>query len=391
MASNNEDFQLLKTFSGIIHRQPLFVNDDLTVDSYHFSFLDMQGKKLDDDSELPAFIEQIPTILPAISEQHKALLSVPESWREQLLSANSNIDFTFDLNGASSSNGSVGSFARNASLEKKDDDSNTLLINLADFDANQLVEHLPYWRDQHSILCATNVNASEQFKFCQQHDLDLLQGQFYTSPAEKKHTKLAPSTHIVMELLVKLYDPDVDAEELNKTISLDIVLSYKLLRLINSAFFALPNKIDNIKQAIVLLGAKKIKTWASLLSLSGLDDKPNELRIVAMARAKMCELLSKYYKGDPELFFAAGFFSSLDALMDKPLPSLLNNLPLSDELNQALTRHGGAAGRALHDVLAYEKGDWKAIDASPLPAEVISRTYLDAIHWAKELNTQLKD
>ena len=135
----------------------------------------------------------------------------------------------------------------------------------------------------------------------------------------------------------------------------------------------------------------KIKTWASLLSLSGIDDKPVELRIVAMTRARMCELLAKYYKGSPETFFAAGLFSTLDALMDKPLASLVSNLPLSPELQAALLHKEGDVGHALQDVLNYEQGDWQAISASAIPAEVLARVYLDAIHWAKELNKQLQD
>ena len=105
----------------------------------------------------------------------------------------------------------------------------------------------------------------------------------------------------------------------------------------------------------------------------------------------MTELLAKFYKGQAETFFAAGLFSTLDALMDKPLASIIERLPLSDELNQALLNRTGAVGRALQDVINYEKGDWAAVEASPLPIEVLVRAYLDAIHWAKELSSQLHD
>jgi len=387
-------FELLKTYSGLIHRQPLFITAQLDVESYHLSFLTKQGEKLSDDAEVPKFIEQLPSILPAISERQKALLSLPESWREALLGTDqSEVNFTLDVNGgdAPSTNNNHFSFARHASISKDSKDSNTLLIDIAEFDPKVLTEHLPAWRERHSTLCATNVNERDEFTFCKQHDLDLLQGQFYTLPAANDNQKISPSTQILMELLVKLQEPDVEANELANIINLDISLSYKLLRLINSAFFGLRKEVNSIQQAIVLLGFSKIKTWASLLSLSGVDDKPKELRVVAMTRAKMCSLLAKYYKGQADTFFAAGLFSTLDALMDKPLPSLISNLPLSPELVNALQNHSGAAGRALQDVLNYEKGDWQALDASPLPVEIIARAYLDAINWAKELNSHLQD
>ena len=394
MADKPAPFQLLKTYSGLIHRQPLFIRNDLAVDSYHLSFLSKQGEKLDDDSEVPAFLEQLPSILPAISERQKALLSMPESWRDALIN-NQQLDtnFTLDVNGDNEpeTDNKQFSFARHASLTQDSQESKTLLIDVEEFNPATLTEHLPYWRDRHEILCATNVNKLDEFSFCQQHDLDLLQGQFYTLPSNSSNKKISSSVQILMELLVKLQNPEIDAEELANTINLDISLSYKLLRLINSAFFGLPKEISSIKQAIVMLGHKKIKTWASLLSLSSVDDKPQELRVMAMTRAKMCELLAKYYKGQTETFFAAGLFSSLDALIDKPLASLLNNLPLSPELNQALLNHSGIAGRALHDVLSYEKGDWQTVATSPLPIEIIARAYLDAINWAKELSVQLRD
>ncbi|MDC9725149.1 MAG: HDOD domain-containing protein [Gammaproteobacteria bacterium] len=393
MSEKRAPFELLKTYSGLIHRQPLFITNQLDVESYHLSFLTKHGEKLDDDTEIPKFIEQLPAILPAISERQKALLSLPESWRETLLNTDdSEINFTLDVNGNDEPTvkNSHFTFARHASLNKDSKDSSTLLIDIEEFDPKTLTEHLPTWRKRHSILCATNVNQRDEFTFCKQHDLDLLQGQFYTLPAANDNQRISPATQILMELLVKLQNPDIEASELADTINLDISLSYKLLRLINSAFFGLRKEVSSIQQAIVLLGFTKIKTWASLLSLSGVDDKPKELRIVAMTRAKMCEMLAKYYKGQADTFFAAGLFSTLDALMDKPLPSLLNNLPLSPELVNALQNHSGAAGRALQDVLNYEKGDWVALDASPLPVEVIARAYLDAIHWAKELNSQLQ-
>lgn len=393
MADKPAPFELLKSYSGLIHRQPLFITDQLDVDSYHLSFLTKQGESLDDDAEVPKFLEQLPSILPAISERQKALLSLPESWRETLLNVHeSDINLTLDVDrdAAPKTDNNLFSFALHASLEQ-DSDSNTLLIDLADFNPDMLTEHLPTWRKKHDILCATNVNERDEYSFCKQHDLDLLQGQFYTLPAANDNKKISPSVQILMELLVKLQDPEVEAKELANIISLDISLSYKLLRLINSAFFGLRREVDTLQQALVMLGHSKIKTWASLLSLSGIDDKPKELRVVAMTRAKMCELLAKYYKGQPDTFFAVGLFSTLDALMDKSLPSLLNNLPFSAEVKQALQDLSGPAGRALNDVLNYEKGDWVALNASPLPIEVIARAYLDAINWAKELNTQLHD
>jgi EAL and modified HD-GYP domain-containing signal transduction protein len=385
-------FERLKTFSGLIHRQPIFVPKKLDLDSYHISFFDINGEKLNDDSPIPDFVSELPNLLPSITQHHKALLTLPESWQHALLEMEKiDMDLTIDVNGSDKpASVNVFTFAGYADLAIPRH-TETLLIDMAKLDQATLSSHIQTWRQQHQLLCATNVNDVDTLSFCTQQQLDLLQGQFYTLPIiDEKHT-IAPSTQTLMSLLVKLQEPDVEPEDLAETINMDVTLSYKLLRLINSAFFGLPREVSSTKQAVMMLGLNKVKTWASLLCLSGMDDKPNELRVIAMVRARMCELLAKYYKGQPESFFAAGLFSTLDALLDKPLSSITEKLPLADELKTALLDHEGAAGRALRDVICYERRDWQTLNNSAIPKEILARTYLDAINWAKELNAQIQD
>lgn len=394
MADQQASFELLKTFSGLIHRQPMFMASQLDVDSYHLSFLDIHGQKLSDDAEVPEFMEQLPIILPAISHRQKALLTIPESWQEALLKQqNIGMELTLDIDDveAPAISNKAFSFARHAEALNGHAHTKTLLIDLQQFKPQELSGQLSQWRQSHQVLCATNVNAAAQYQFCKSHDLDLLQGMFYTLPDAKDNDKVSPSSQTLMELLVKLQEPDVEPEDLADTINQDVALSYKLLRLINSAFFGLPREVSSTKQAVMMLGLNKVKTWASLLCLSGMDDKPNELRSVAMIRARMCELLAKYYQGQSETFFAVGLFSTLDALMDRSLETIIEKLPLSPELKIALTEHQGPAGFALQDALHYERGQWNELENSPIPQEVLVKTYLDSINWAKELNIQLQD
>jgi EAL and modified HD-GYP domain-containing signal transduction protein len=394
MAEQETPFELLKNFSGLIHRQPQFLTDKLDVKSYHINFLNKQGQPLDDDSTIPGFLEHLPSILLEISDRQQTLLSMPESWQEALYASHeTGFSLMLDLNSESYSSADKKSFsfAKHAENINDNEQTNTLLIDMQKQSVEALTEHLPFWREHHKILCASNVNDHQQYEFCKTHTLDLLQGQFYTVPLANDNQKVPLSAQTLMTLLVNLQDPNINPEDIAITINQDLSLSYKLLRLINSAFFGLPREVNSIQQAVVMLGHKKIKTWASLLSLSAVDNKPDELRVVAMTRARMCELLSKHYKGNAETCFAAGLFSALDALLDKPLPEVLSQLPLSPEFNEALLHQSGPTGKALCDVLNYEKGDWLALGTSSLPIEVIASSYIDAIKWAKELNTQLVD
>ena len=196
MADNAAPYDALKTFNGLIHRQPVFVNNKLDVDSYHLTFLNKHGGKLDDDFEVPAFLEQLTAILPAISNRQKALLTIPESWRDALYNINTNgMDITLDIHGNPQSQPAnrAYAFAGHANVATRDAHTKLLLIDLNRFDPASLTENLPRWRQQHDQLCATNVNALEQYSFCKNHAVDLLQGNFYTLPATSGNEKMSPS------------------------------------------------------------------------------------------------------------------------------------------------------------------------------------------------------
>ena len=95
----------------------------------------------------------------------------------------------------------------------------------------------------------------------------------------------------------------------------------------------------------------------SLFLLANIDDKPHELLITAMVRAKMCEQLAQLMQqSSSATFFTVGLLSVLDAFMDRPMSDILPALPLVDEVVQALLVHEGMLGATLHCVLAYEPG-----------------------------------
>ncbi len=395
MAQDVVALEQLKTFSGLIHRHPLFINDELDVGGYHLSFFDMEGKKLDDDIAVPDFVQHLPEILLEINHSPNALLSIPDSWQQTLLNLPKiNASLTFDVNNddAPIVHNNTIRFANRLNSKNNGHRNQTLLIDLAQQNLQQLTDkEIQAWREHHDVLCAINVNDIEQYHYCMSHRLDVLEGIFYTKPDKNARHHIAPSTQTLMSLLVRLQEEDIEPEDLTEIINQDISLSYKLLRLINSAFFGLPKKVESTKQAVLMLGLNKIKTWASLLCLSGMDDKPNELRHVAMFRGRMCELLAKYYKGHSDMFFTVGLLSVLDAMLDSPLADIIEPLPLTAELKTALIDKQGPAGRALADTMSYEQADWENVSTSPVPKEILVKTYLDSIQWAKQLTIQLQD
>lgn len=74
---------------------------------------------------------------------------------------------------------------------------------------------------------------------------------------------------IVNRLNSVIYSPQTSAKEVSKILSMDPALSSKILRIVNSAFYGLPNRITSVTHAIIMLGFNTVKNIA--ISSSVLD------------------------------------------------------------------------------------------------------------------------
>jgi EAL and modified HD-GYP domain-containing signal transduction protein len=188
-----------------------------------------------------------------------------------------------------------------------------------------------------------------------------------------------------VRLLSRLHSDEVDFDELQEIIGRDIALSYNLLRFINSAFFSLPRRVESIRDALVLLGALNVRKWATLMALAESQDKPRELVVTGLVRARMCELLAGASgHRDTEGAFTTGLFSVVDALTDSSMVELLSTLPLSREIIEALLNYEGAKGRLLRAALAYERGNFGELGDLPPTRTSLSDLYAQAVEWATE-------
>lgn len=271
------------------------------------------------------------------------------------------------------------------------DIAHIMMIDATALTPTTLEQHVALLRRDDVRLLAKRVGTQDDFQFCKHLGFDYFQGDFLCQPRVIKGQRSPTNRLAILQLLARLQDPRIEFDELEDMISRDVTLSYKLLRLINSAFFGLPRNIDSLRQALLLLGQKTITTWASLHLLTNIDDKPRELITTAMVRAHMCERLAETMGQDrKETFFLAGLFSVLDALMDRPMPEVLQELPLADDIIQALLLHEGVLGTTLRCVMAYERWNWEGITCPDLDRGAIKDAYLEALAWAAEVSHTLE-
>ncbi len=247
------------------------------------------------------------------------------------------------------------------------------------YHVNLLQEH------KHLNLLAENIDIPEEYEVCRELGFNYFQGHFFSRPKLVRRTRMPSNQLVLMRLLAEVQRPDTNIPKLEAMISQDVGLSYKLLRYINSAFFGLPKPVESIQRAVVFLGTHVIQKWTTLLVLSRVDDKPAELMITAVVRAKMCEILAKAVEYENEdTCFTVGLLSVLEALLDMPMEKILGMLTLADEVNQALLKNEGVPGKLLNVTLRYELGDWQQLDYPELDEDIIMDAYLQSVVWASE-------
>ncbi len=230
-------------------------------------------------------------------------------------------------------------------------------------------------------LLAEKVETHEEFTLLQDWGCELFQGFFFSKPKVVEGKRLGVGQAAAIQLLATINKSDATIPDISHAITQDIGLTYKLLHYINSASFALPNKVESIQHAISLLGLNEVRRWVNILTLSSMSTKPSSLLQNILIRAKMCELLAHEVGEDQESYFLIGLLSSLDAILDQPLEQALHPLPLSSSVKNAILHKTGQGGEALQYALDYEHWSIDNSNFCNIEHQRISAIYLECLSW----------
>lgn len=259
-------------------------------------------------------------------------------------------------------------------------------IDIQAFDPKRLVAEVGWLKTYGVQLVAEKVETYAELRRCRELNFDYFQGFFLSRPEILRRTAVPPNQLETLELITHMQDPNVEIQDLAAIIRRDVALSYKLLRVVNSAYYSLPRTVDSIRDAIVLLGTRQIGSWVSLINLAKIARKPKELTITALVRARMCELVAEVNgRHDGDAFYTVGLFSVLDALLDVPLDAALNALPLTPEVREAVADRTGVMGETLRGVIAYEEGDWDNAYCPGVTDGQLAAIFRDAVVASDEM------
>lgn len=194
----------------------------------------------------------------------------------------------------------------------------------------------------------------------------------------------------VLQLLGELERSDITIDDIDRLVSVDVGLSYKMLRMANSSYLALERRVERTRDAIVYLGLDTVRSVAALLSLSEATDHSPEVVKISLLRA--CHAKELFKLTNPALAHAAfttGLFSNLDLLLGLSINQVLDRIPVSDAIAEALRCETGRLGEGLTVVKAYEMKDLDTLARSNFDPVAIVRAYRDALTWMSRIEKGL--
>jgi c-di-GMP-related signal transduction protein len=252
-----------------------------------------------------------------------------------------------------------------------------------------LISRYGPWRCR---LLAEKVETREQFAQVKKAGFVYFQGYFFRKP-ELMQAKEVPANRLnYMRLLQAVSQPELNIRDLETLIKHEASVCYRLLRYLNSAAFGIRNEVHSIRHAITMLGEREVRRWIRLVAtLTVGENTPSELVNTAMTRARFCELLAgRAPHGESDLFLM-GLLSMIDVILEMPMVSILENVPVDHETKAVLL--GGASKlRPMYQLmLARESGDWQGTAEHAqklgLSESDVAGAYWQAMQWVRQLTS----
>lgn len=191
-------------------------------------------------------------------------------------------------------------------------------------------------------------------------------------------------------LMVAVTKDEPDIEEIERIISVDATLTYGLLKMANSCYFAPHHQVTSIRQAVMTMGLNELKQWVYLLSASNaenqMEEGAEEFLKLSFMRASFCSALMNYAREMPisrQDAYLMGMFSTLNYLIDAPLEEILDQIPMVPEVKDALLHHAGRCGMLYDLAISYERADWTRIDELAgklgIPTNLLTSVYFNCM------------
>lgn len=239
-------------------------------------------------------------------------------------------------------------------------------------------------------LLAEKVETRDEFLAAKKAGFIYFQGYFFRRPELMQAREIPANQANYLRLLQAISRPELDPRELEDAIKHEASLCYRLLRYLNSPVFGFTTQIKSIRHALAILGEREVRRWLRLVvTLSATQNKPSDLVLSALVRARFGELLAPKIKHGESDLFLVGLLSLMDAILEVSMGVVLEGIALDDESRAVLMGQPSILSGVYRLMLAQEAGDWKTVTSTNaelhLADSFVAESHWQAMQWAREM------
>jgi c-di-GMP-related signal transduction protein len=241
-------------------------------------------------------------------------------------------------------------------------------------------------------MLAEKVETREEFTACKKAGFTYFQGYFFRRPELLQAREIPKNQVNYLRLLQAISHEEIEAKEIESIIKGEASLCYRLLRYLNSAAFSFAAEIHSVRHGLSILGDREVRRWVRLVAALGAgQNKPSDLVLSAMVRARYCELLGpKIPHGESDLFLV-GLLSLMDVILEIPMGVVLEGISLDKETRAVLLGQKSVLDPIYQLMLSQEAADWSKLSELcaklKLPETVVTECHWKAMQWAREMTT----
>ena len=108
---------------------------------------------------------------------------------------------------------------------------------------------------------ATGVNSKEVYEYAKELGVDYVEGNYISTATLTKTSKMDFMQGNLYQLIMEITKDEPDIEMLEEIVRRDASLTYALLKMANSSYFAAHQETTSVRQAMVRVGINQLKQW----------------------------------------------------------------------------------------------------------------------------------
>jgi c-di-GMP-related signal transduction protein len=241
-------------------------------------------------------------------------------------------------------------------------------------------------------MLAEKVEVPEEFSACHKAGFSYFQGYFFRRPELLQAREIPKNQLNYLHLLQAISHDEIEVKEIEDIIKGEASLCYRLLRYLNSAAFGFASQIHSVRHGLSILGEREVRRWVRLVAALGAgENKPSDLVLSALVRARYCELLAPQIPhGDSDLFLM-GLLSLMDSILAIPMGVVLEGIGLDQETRAVLLHQKSQLDLIYQLMLAQESANWPTLSQLcaqlQLPETHATDCHWKAMQWAREMTS----